>query len=157
MAAVHRVEVRPRSGHRDVRGESVARQAASLGIPAPREARHASVYLLEGELSAAQVERIARELGGSITQAAASLLASATAKGPAAIPSLAILGRIIGATWAEKRTEAGNKAAGNAALVAALQGALSQPRDPVRVVASAPGGRKSDTMTRAEAKEALGF
>lgn len=118
------------------------------------QARALAALMLE---QVADPDRIARELSPSITQAAASLLASATAKGPAAIPSLAILGRIIGATWAEKRTEAGNKAAGNAALVAALQGALSQPREPVKVVASAPGGRKSDTMTRAEAKEALGF
>lgn len=118
------------------------------------QARALAALMLE---QVADPERIARELGPSITQAAASLLASATAKGPAAIPSLAILGRIIGATWAEKRTEAGNKAAGNAALVAALQGALSQPREPVKVVASMPGGRKSATMTKAEAKEALGF
>ncbi len=118
------------------------------------EARALAAMMIE---QTADQDRVARELGGSIMQAAASLLASATAKGPAAIPSLAILGRIIGATWAEKRTEAGNKAAGNAALVSALQSALSQPRDPVRVVASMPGGRKSDTMTRAETTEALGF
>ena len=118
------------------------------------EARALAAMMIE---QTADQDRVARELGKSITLAAASLLASATAKGPAAIPSLAILGRIIGATWAEKRTEAGNKAAGNAALVAALQGALSQPRDPVRVVASMPGGRKSATMTKAETAEALGF
>jgi phosphoribosylformylglycinamidine synthase len=83
MAAVHRVEVRPRSGHRDVRGESVARQAASLGIPAPREARHASVYLLEGELSAAQVERIARELlADPVTQVASVVRSGAPERGP---------------------------------------------------------------------------
>ncbi|MBU3684698.1 MAG: phosphoribosylformylglycinamidine synthase, partial [Phycisphaerales bacterium] len=83
MAAVHRVEVRPRSGHRDVRGESVARQAASLGIPAPREARHASVYLLEGELSAADVERIAGELlADPVTQVASVVRLGAPAQGP---------------------------------------------------------------------------
>jgi hypothetical protein len=118
------------------------------------EARALAALMLE---QVADPDRIARELGGSITQAAASLLASATAKGPAAIPSLAILGRIIGATWAEKRTEAGNKAAGNAALVAALQSALSQPREAVRVVSSMPGGLKSATPTRAETVDALGF
>jgi hypothetical protein len=118
------------------------------------EARNLAALMLE---QVADPNRIARELGGSITQAAASLLASATAKGPAAIPSLAILGRIIGASWAEKRTEAGNKAAGNAALVSALQSALSQPREPVKVVSSMPGGLKSDTMTRAETVDALGF
>lgn len=118
------------------------------------EARALAALMLE---QVADPDRIARQLGASITQAAASLLASATAKGPAAIPSLAILGRIIGASWAEKRTEAGNKAAGNAALVSALQTALSQPREAVRVVASTPSGRKSGTMTRAETTEALGF
>ena len=137
------------------RGGTVSPSQKNAGkVVVDDQARALAALMLE---QVADPERIARELGPSITQAAASLLASATAKGPAAIPSLAILGRIIGATWAEKRTEAGNKAAGNAALVAALQGALSQPRDPVRVVASMPGGRKSDTMTRAETKEALGF
>jgi hypothetical protein len=118
------------------------------------EARALAAMMIE---QVADPDRIARELGGSITQAAASLLASATAKGPSAIPSLAILGRIIGAQWAEKRTEAGSKAAGNAALVAALQSALSQPREPVKVLPSMPGGLKSATPTRAETVETLGF
>jgi hypothetical protein len=118
------------------------------------EARALAALMLE---QVADPDRIARDLGGSITQAAASLLASATAKGPAAIPSLAILGRIIGATWAEKRTEAGTKAAGNAALIAALQSALSQPREPVKVLSSMPGGLKSATPTRAETVDTLGF
>ena len=50
MSVVHRVEVRPRSGHRDPRGEGVLRQAAALGGPVPQRVEHAAVYLLEGEL-----------------------------------------------------------------------------------------------------------
>jgi phosphoribosylformylglycinamidine synthase len=88
MAAVHRVEVRPRPGHRDVRGESVPRQAAALGLSAPREARHASVYLLEGDVPAAMLERIARELlADPVTQVASV----ATAGAPPARPLDAIV------------------------------------------------------------------
>ncbi|MFM9170067.1 MAG: phosphoribosylformylglycinamidine synthase subunit PurS, partial [Phycisphaerales bacterium] len=61
----------------------MARQAASLGIPAPRETRHAAVYLLEGELTAADVERIARELlADPVTQVASVVRPGALARGP---------------------------------------------------------------------------
>ena len=71
MTVVHRVEVRPRPGHRDPRAEAVLRQAASLGLPRPRAAQHAAVYLLEGELSDADVRRIADELlADPVTQVA---------------------------------------------------------------------------------------
>ena len=71
MAAVHRVEVRPKSGQRDPRAEAVIRQAASLGLPRPSAAQHASVYLLEGDLSEGQVRRIADELlADPVTQVA---------------------------------------------------------------------------------------
>ena len=71
MAAVHRVEVRPKSGQRDPRAEAVVRQAASLGLPRPSAAQHASVYLLEGDLSEGQVRRIADELlADPVTQVA---------------------------------------------------------------------------------------
>jgi len=71
MAAVHRVEVRPKSGHRDPRADAVIRQAASLGLPRPSAAQHASVYLLEGDLSEGQVRRIADELlADPVTQVA---------------------------------------------------------------------------------------
>ena len=71
MAAVHRVEVRPKSGQRDPRADAVIRQAASLGLPRPSAAQHASVYLLEGDLSEVQVRRIADELlADPVTQVA---------------------------------------------------------------------------------------
>jgi hypothetical protein len=152
--ATPRAAARKAPANRKAGGTVPPSEKNQVKVVVDDEARALAAMMIE---QVSDPDRIARELGGSITQAAASLLASATAKGPAAIPSLAILGRIIGATWAEKRTEAGNKAAGNAALVAALQGALSQPREAVRVVASTPVGRKSDTMTRAETTEALGF
>jgi len=71
MAVVHRVEVRPKSGQRDPRADAVIRQAASLGLPRPSAAQHASVYLLEGDLSEGQVRRIADELlADPVTQVA---------------------------------------------------------------------------------------
>ena len=71
MAAVHRVEVRPKSGQRDPRADAVIRQAASLGLPRPSAAQYASVYLLEGDLSEGQVRRIADELlADPVTQVA---------------------------------------------------------------------------------------
>lgn len=63
MSTVHRVEVRPRPGLRDPRGERVQREMAGAGPgAAPRRVDHASVYLLRGQLTADQVQRIAREL-----------------------------------------------------------------------------------------------
>jgi len=63
MSTVHRVEVRPRPGLRDPRGERVQREMAGAGPgAAPRRVDHASVYLLRGQLTADQVQRITREL-----------------------------------------------------------------------------------------------
>ena len=58
--AIHRIEVRPRRGHHDPRGASVERAIASLGLArAPKRVEHAAVYLLQGDLTAAEVDRIA--------------------------------------------------------------------------------------------------
>ena len=71
MAAVHRVEVRPRQGQRGTRADAALRQASALGLPVPSAAQHASVYLLEGELTEADVRRIAGELlADPVTQVA---------------------------------------------------------------------------------------
>ena len=71
MAAVHRVEVRPKPGMRDPRGERVLRQAESVGLPRPAHAEHAAVYLVEGDLTAAQVQAIAGTLlADPVTQVA---------------------------------------------------------------------------------------
>jgi phosphoribosylformylglycinamidine synthase len=71
MVVVHRVEVRPKPGHRDTRADGVLRQSASLGLPTPAAAQHACVYLLEGDLTDRQVRRIADELlADPVTQVA---------------------------------------------------------------------------------------
>ena len=62
MSAVHRVEVRSRPGQTDPRGQSVIRQAEALHLPPPARAEHAAVYLIEGDLDARTVGRIAQEL-----------------------------------------------------------------------------------------------
>ena len=71
MPAVHRVEVRPKPGLRDTRGEAASRAAVAAGLPAPDRVEHASVYLLEGDLTAAELRRVADELlADPVTQAA---------------------------------------------------------------------------------------
>jgi phosphoribosylformylglycinamidine synthase len=61
--AVHRIEVRPRAGLVDPRGAAACRQVQALGVePRPARVDSAAVYLLEGELSEAQLRRLAREL-----------------------------------------------------------------------------------------------
>ncbi len=62
MAAVHRVEVRPRAGQIDPKGQAVLRQAQALGLPRPTHVEHASVYLLQGAIDAPLAQRIASEL-----------------------------------------------------------------------------------------------
>ena len=56
---------------RDPRGERVLRQAESVGLPRPAAAEHAAVYLVEGDLTAAQVQAIAGSLlADPVTQVA---------------------------------------------------------------------------------------
>ncbi|MEY4943616.1 MAG: hypothetical protein RL254_1797, partial [Planctomycetota bacterium] len=63
MTLVYRVEVRPKSGQSDPRADAVIRQATALGLSAiPTAAQHSSVYLLAGDISEADVGRIAHEL-----------------------------------------------------------------------------------------------
>jgi phosphoribosylformylglycinamidine synthase II len=62
-AHVHRIEVRPRRGQTDPRGQAVLRQIQSLGLEKkPKRVDHAAVYLIEGSLTSAEVARIADEL-----------------------------------------------------------------------------------------------
>ncbi len=57
---VHRVEVRPRPDELDPRGDAARRDAESLGLPrTPSRIDTAAVYLIEGELSEQQVQRVA--------------------------------------------------------------------------------------------------
>jgi len=60
---IHRIEVRSRPGHANPRAEAARRDAASLGLAAaPSRVDHASVYLIEADLSESQVQRVAAEL-----------------------------------------------------------------------------------------------
>ncbi|MCW5766894.1 MAG: phosphoribosylformylglycinamidine synthase subunit PurS, partial [Phycisphaeraceae bacterium] len=60
-AAVHRIEVAPKPGTPDPIGAAVARDARALGLaPASVSATH--VYLVQGPLTAGQVERLRDEL-----------------------------------------------------------------------------------------------
>jgi phosphoribosylformylglycinamidine synthase II len=58
---VHRLEVRPRGDQHDPLGAAVLREAAGLGIT-PASVRVSAVYLLEGALSRADLERLGREV-----------------------------------------------------------------------------------------------
>lgn len=80
MTAVHRIEVRSKPGQGDPRGGAVLREAESLGLPRPTRAEHASIYLLEGDLDARMVQRIASELlADPVTQTATVVPAGASA------------------------------------------------------------------------------
>ncbi|MHC4948500.1 MAG: phosphoribosylformylglycinamidine synthase subunit PurL [Planctomycetota bacterium] len=60
---IHRIEVRPRTGLPDPRGESAQRDCAATGIePAPARVEAASVFLIEGALDDAALRRVAGEL-----------------------------------------------------------------------------------------------
>jgi phosphoribosylformylglycinamidine synthase II len=60
---IHRIEVRSRPGHANPRAEAARHDAALLGLAAaPTRVDHASVYLIEADLSESQVRRIAAEL-----------------------------------------------------------------------------------------------
>lgn len=60
---LYRIEVRPRQGQADPRGEAALHDARTLNLPAaPTRIDHASVYFIEGDLDAQQAERLASEL-----------------------------------------------------------------------------------------------
>ena len=61
--AVHRIEVRPRSGQPDPRGVAAHRAAEAAGVrPAPARIDCASVYLIQGDLDEGELRRLADEL-----------------------------------------------------------------------------------------------
>ena len=63
MGRVHRIEVRSKDGTPDVRGAAVQRRAAAeQGLVRPSNVRSAQVYLLEGDLDAPGLQRVATEL-----------------------------------------------------------------------------------------------
>ncbi len=70
-APVHRFEVTPAPGQRDPIGQSVARDAAAIGL-APASVRATHVYLVSAPLSQTHLDTIARELlADPITERAA--------------------------------------------------------------------------------------
>ena len=63
LRRVHRIEVRSRSGAPDPRGAAACRDAQAAGVsPPPERIDYASVYLIDGALETAQLERVAVEL-----------------------------------------------------------------------------------------------
>jgi phosphoribosylformylglycinamidine synthase len=63
QTAVHRIEVRPRTGELDPRGEAAQRNAQTLGLTrAPRRIDTAAVYLMQGELTDEQLTVLAETL-----------------------------------------------------------------------------------------------
>ena len=60
---VHRFEIHPASGHVDPVGEALARTLKQFDSErAPSRVEHASIYLIDGVLSATQLDQIGREL-----------------------------------------------------------------------------------------------
>ncbi len=92
VVKVHRIEIRPRRGQADPRGAAVLRQIESLGLERrPKRVDHAAVYLLEGNLSADEIGRIAEELlADCVTQAAEIHATEAAAKSRIA-PGVAVI------------------------------------------------------------------
>jgi phosphoribosylformylglycinamidine synthase II len=89
---IHRIEVRPRRGHHDPRGASVERSIASLGLArAPKRVEHAAVYLLQGELTSGEVDRIANELLADCVTQTAEIHASTRASRPATAPGISVV------------------------------------------------------------------
>jgi len=61
--AVHRIEVRPRSDHADPRSGAALAEASSSGVqPSPDRIDAAQIYLIEGAISASDVQRLIDQL-----------------------------------------------------------------------------------------------
>ena len=61
--SIHRIEVRPRTGDVDPRGDAAMHSARIAALPTlPTAVSTASVYLLDGDLAEDEVRRIADEL-----------------------------------------------------------------------------------------------
>ena len=89
---IHRVEVRPRRGHHDPRGQSVQRAIESLGLARqPKRVEHAAVYLIEGDLSTQEMDRVANELLADCVTQSAEVHASNRASRPSVAPGSAVV------------------------------------------------------------------
>ena len=89
---IHRVEVHPRRGHHDPRGQAVQRAIESLGLARqPRKVEHAAVYLIEGGLSSQEMDRVANELLADCVTQTAEIHASNRASRPTVAPGSAVV------------------------------------------------------------------
>jgi hypothetical protein len=70
-------------------------------------------------------ECVARELGVSLTAAAEALLAGATLKGPMGVSSVSLIGRILGARWAQPVSPARSREDDRQAFAARVSAALT--------------------------------
>ena len=59
---LYKIEIKEKSGTFDAVGEGIKKDILDLGIKSVRGLRFIQVYLLEGELSATQIERVSGEL-----------------------------------------------------------------------------------------------
>ena len=57
-----RIEVSVKAGFSDPEGDKLRKDIRDIGITAVKQARVSDVYLLEGELNEAEVEKIGQEL-----------------------------------------------------------------------------------------------
>ena len=89
---VHRIEVRPRRGQSDPRGGAALRQIESLGLERrPKRVDHAAVYLLEGDVTSDDIQRIAEELLADCVTQAAEIHASEAAAKARVAPGVAVV------------------------------------------------------------------
>ena len=89
---IHRIEVRPRRGHHDPRGQSVQKAIESLGLARqPKRVEHAAVYLIEGGLTSSEMDRVANELLADCVTQSAEIHASNRASRPSVAPGAAVV------------------------------------------------------------------
>ncbi len=92
VTVMHRIEVRPRRGQNDPRGEAVLRSIASLGLARmPRKVDHAAVYLVEGDLTSTEIDRIANELLADCVTQSAEIHSSRRPSRPTVAPGSAVV------------------------------------------------------------------
>jgi phosphoribosylformylglycinamidine synthase len=91
-SVIHRIEVRPRRGHHDPRGQSVQKAIEGLGLARPpKKVEHTAVYLIEGDLTANEVDRIANELLADCVTQSTEIHASTRAPRPSVAPGSAVV------------------------------------------------------------------
>ena len=89
---IHRIEVRPRRGHHDPRGQSVQKAIESLGLAKqPKRVEYTAVYLIEGALTSQEVDRVANELLADCVTQSAEVHASNRASRPTVAPGSAVV------------------------------------------------------------------